>query len=206
MKVSKVINILSTVCGHKTLGTKQSKLGPLFKSTLAWKYTSVGIRWLLVSKQECEMHKQLCTTHRDSKGQVSTSESSTRLEARGSQMEILPIAGLTFHQGPYVKGTKKASKTTHALEHPTQYAKMFYFTCTVSPKMGCFFITSFHYQVLIHWKHRVEPPYIILLSKIHLKNIIIIKKASFLHYTHTENHKITFNSWFFSYTYIDMHI
>lgn len=76
-------------------------------STLAWKDTSVGIRWLLVSKQECEMHKQVCTAHRDSKGRLRRSKSSTRLEARGSQMEILPIAGLTFHQGPYVKETKK---------------------------------------------------------------------------------------------------
>lgn len=139
MKVSEVTDILTTVSGHKTVDTKQSKSGLLFKSTLAWKDTSMGIRWLLVSKQKCEMHKQLCTAHRDSKGQVSRSKSSTRLEARGSQTEILPIAGLTFHQGPYVKETKKkASKTMHALEHPTQYAKMFYFPCTVSPKPGCF--------------------------------------------------------------------
>lgn len=138
MKVSEVINILTTVCGHKTLDTKESKSGFLFKNTLAWKDTSVGIRWLLVRKQECEMHKQLCTAHRDSKGQISRSKSSTRLEARGSQMEILPTAGLNFHQGPYVKETKKASKTMHALEHPTQYAKMFYFTCTVSPKTRFF--------------------------------------------------------------------
>lgn len=143
MEVSEVIDILTTVCVHKTLSTKQSKSGLLFKSTLAWKDTSVCIRWLLVSKQECEMHKQLCTAHRESKGQVSRSKSSTRLEARGSQMEILPIAGLTFHQGPYVKETKKASKITHALEHPTQYAKMFYFTCTVSPKTECFSLLPF---------------------------------------------------------------
>lgn len=58
-------------------------------------------------------------------------------------MEILPIAGLTFHQNPYVKETKKASKTTHALEHPTQYAKVFYFTCIVSPKTGCFSLLHF---------------------------------------------------------------
>lgn len=146
MEVSEAINILTTVCGHKTLGTKQSKSGILFKSTLACKDTSVRIRWLLGSKQECEMHKQLCTAHRDSKGQVSRSRSSTRLEARGSQMEILPIAGLTFHQGPYVKETKKASKITHALEHPTQYAKMFYCTCTVSPKTECF--SLFHFTTM----------------------------------------------------------
>lgn len=152
------------------------------------------------------MHQQLCRAHRDSKGQVSRSKGSTRLEARGPQMQILPTAGVTFHQGPYVKETKKASKTTHALEHPTQYAKMFYFTYTVSPKTGFFFITSFHYRVAIHWKHGAEPPCIILLSKINFKNKIIIKEASFLHYTHTENGKITFQSWFFSYTYPDMHI
>lgn len=144
MKISEVIDILTTVCGHKTLGSKQSKSGLLFKNTLAWKDTSVGVRWLLESKQECEMHKQVCTAHRDSKGRVSRSKSSTRLEPRRSQMEILPIAGLTFHQGPYVKETKKASKTTHTLEHPTQYAKMFCFTCTVSPKPECFSLLHFN--------------------------------------------------------------
>lgn len=123
-------------------------------------------------------------------------------------MEILPIAGLTFH--PYVKETKKASKTTHALEHPTQYAKVFYFTCTVSPKTECFSLLHFTTKQLFpedtELEH-IEPPYIILPSKINSKNkVIIIIKASFLHYTQTENGKITFHSWFFSHTYTHMHI
>lgn len=47
-------------------------------------------------------------------------------------MEILPIEGLAFHQGPYLK--KKGTKTMHPLEPSTQYAKMLHFTGTV-PKI-----------------------------------------------------------------------
>lgn len=76
--------------------------GGSFKSALAWKDTSVGINWFLMKEQECKMRKQSCATCRDSKLQVSRSKSSARLEAKGSQMETLPIVGLVFHQGPYI--------------------------------------------------------------------------------------------------------